>query len=69
MHQSKKELLKCIDTKTEIHIVLLQLRMTPLEPGLLSPADLLFTCTMQENLNNDEHYETLVTRKRRNDKN
>ena len=54
--------------------------MTPLEPGLLSPATLLFNHPIQSimliinrlpiNKNNDDkHYEALVTRQTRNHKN
>ena len=33
---------KCIETNEDIYEVLLQIRSTPLEPGLLSPNTLLF---------------------------
>ena len=32
----------CIETNDDIHIALLQIRATPLESGLTSPATLLF---------------------------
>ena len=71
---------KCIDTKPDIHIALLQIRSTLLGPGLSSPAMLLFNHTIQGimpivnippvNLNNDdEHYEAVVHRQMKNYKN
>ena len=33
---------KCIKTNEDIHVALLQIRVTPLKPGLPSPATLLF---------------------------
>ena len=43
MHTMKK----CIETNEDIHITLLQIRATLLEPGLTSPATLLFNCPIQ----------------------
>ena len=71
---------KCIDTNDDIHTALLQKRATPLEPGLPSPAMLLFNHPMWGIMpiinrtpinsdNNDDHYEVLVKRQIRNDKN
>ena len=43
MHQSYKgNTKKCLDTKSDLHITLLQIRSTPLGPELPSPATLLF---------------------------
>ena len=61
------------ETNEDIQVALLQTRSTPLEPGLPSPATLLFNCPiwgimpiinrLQINLdNNDDHYESLVNR-------
>ena len=58
----------------------MQIRATPLEPGLPSPAILLFSHPIRgiipiinilpvNSNNDDEHYEALVTRQTRNDKN
>ena len=69
-----KYTIKCIDTKTDIHIALLQIRTTPSEPRLPNPATLLFNCQrwgimpimnrLPINSNNDEEdYEVLVTGK------
>ena len=71
---------KCIETNDDIHIALLQIRTTHLEPGLLSPAMLLFNHPKWSimpiinripiNSDNDEdHYESLVKKQTRNDKN
>ena len=38
----KHTMKKCIETNEDIHIALLQIRATQLEPGLPSPATLLF---------------------------
>ena len=38
----KHTMKKCIETNEDIHLALLQIRSTPLEPGLPSPATLLF---------------------------
>ena len=62
---------KCFDTKSDPHTVLLQIRSTPLGPGLPSPATLLFNHTIKGIMstinrpptgvnNSDEHYEALV---------
>ena len=67
---------KCIDTKSDICIALLQVRSTLVEPGLPSPAMLLFNHPIQSimpivnrpliNSNNDgEHHEVLVNRQQR----
>ena len=81
MHQIHKAYdKKCIDTKLSIHIALLQIRSTPLGPGLPSPAMLLFNHPIQGILpivnrlpintnNEDEHYDMLVNRQTKNDKN
>ena len=76
----KPTIKKCIDTKSNIHIALLQLKSTLLGPGLLSPAMLLFNhpktgilpivkWTPINLYNNDEQYEMLVNRQTKNDKN
>ena len=70
---------KCIETNEDIHIAVLQITATPLEPGLPSPAILLFNHPIQGimsiinrlliNLDNDdEHYEALVNRQAKNNK-
>ena len=81
MHQiHKADNQKCIDTKSVLHITLLQIRSTPLGPGLLSPATLLFNCQKRSIMqiisrlpispnNNDEYYEALVERGTKKDKN
>ena len=71
---------KCIETNDDMHIALLQIRSTPLEFWLPSPAMLLFNCPIQGimsiingtpiNSNNDEGlYEALVKKQTRNDRN
>ena len=40
----KHTMKKCTETNKDIHITLLQIKSTPLEPGLPSPATLLFNC-------------------------
>ena len=71
---------KCIETKADKHVALLQIKATPLEPGLLSPATLLFNHPIQGimpiinrlpiNIDSDEeHYEVLANRQTKNDKN
>ena len=71
---------KCIENNDDVHIALLQIRAMPLEPGLPIQAMLLFNCpirgimpiinTIPINSDNDEdHYEALVKRQIRNDKN
>ena len=35
---------KCIESNEDIHVALLEIRSTPIEPGLLRPATLLFNC-------------------------
>ena len=69
MHQIHKVYYqKCIYTKSGIHIDLLQIRSSPLEPGLPSPAMLLFNHqrrgimpiinrSLVYSNNDDEHYE------------
>ena len=42
MYKIRKAYYECIKTDEDIHIVLLQIRETLLEPGLPSPATLLF---------------------------
>ena len=44
---AKHTMKKCVKTNDDIHIALLQIRATPLEPRLPSPATLLFSCPMQ----------------------
>ena len=64
---------KFIVTNEDIHVALLQIRSTPLEPGLLSPATLLFNHPILDIIsiinrlpinsdNEDEHYEVLINR-------
>ena len=60
---------KCMETNEDIHVDLLQIRAIPLEPGLPSPATLLFNHPMQgmnrlqiNSDNDNEHYEVLVNR-------
>ena len=58
-----------------MHIALLQLGVIPLETGLPSPAALLFNHPVQgimpliNSKSDDEHYEALATKQRRNNKN
>ena len=70
---------KITKTNEDIHVALLQIRSTPLEPGLLSPATLLFSHPMQGimpiikrlpiNLDNDDEcYEVSIKRQAKNDK-
>ena len=65
---------KYIKTNKDVHIALLQIRASPLEPGLPNPATLLFNhpiCGIMSimnrlpfNSNNDDkHYEVLIKRK------
>ena len=71
---------KCLDTKSDPHLSLLQMRSTPLGPGFLSPATLLFNCLIRDIMpiinrppiglnNNDKHYKALIKRQTKNDKN
>ena len=71
---------ECINTNDDINIALLQIKATPLEPGLPTPATLLFNHPIQGIMpiinripinsdNNDDYYETLVKRHIRNNKN
>ena len=70
---------KNIDTKSDIHFALLLIRLTPLGPGLPGLAILLFNHPIRGILpisrlpfnsnNGDEHYEALVKRQTKNDKN
>ena len=64
---------KCIEINEDMHVALLQIRSTPLEPGLLSPATLLFNHPIWDIMpiinrlpinsdNDDEHYEALISR-------
>ena len=71
MHQiDKTDNQKCIDTKYDRHIALLDIRSAPLGPGLQSPATLVFNYPIRGILSrlpisqnkNDEHYEALVKR-------
>ena len=68
-----KTIKKCTDTKSDMHIALLQIRSTPLGQGLPSPARLLFNNPIRGIMpilsrspigpnNNDEHYEASVER-------
>ena len=73
-------LIKCIDTNVDPHITSLQIRSAPVGKGLLSAVTLLFTCPMKSIMtifnrpsvntdNDDKHYETLVERQVKADKN
>ena len=65
---------KGTETNEDIHIALLQIRPIPLEPGLQSPATLLFNLPIQgimpiinrlpinSDNDDDEHYEALIHR-------
>ena len=68
---------KCIETNEDIHVALLQIRVTPLEPRLPIPATLLFNYQIWivmpiinrlpiNSDNHDEHYEALVNRQAKN---
>ena len=70
---------KCIETNEDIHVALLQIRPTPLKPGLPTSATLIFNCPiwgimpilnrLPINLdNNEESYEALFNREAKNDK-
>ena len=70
---------KCIKTNEDIHVALLQIRSTPLEPGLVRLATLLFNNPIQGIMpiinrllinsdNDDEHYESLVNIQTKDDK-
>ena len=43
----KHTLKKCLDSKGDPHLVLLQIHMTPLGPGLPSPVTMLFNCPIR----------------------
>ena len=69
----KHTMKKCIESNDDTHIALLQIRATPLEPGLPSPASLLFNHPIWDIMpiinrkpinsdNDDDHYEALVKR-------
>ena len=72
---------KCTDTKSDIYVAFLQMRSTPLGPGMPCPAMLLFNCPrrgfksiinrwpVNSNNDDDEHYDTLVKSQTENDKN
>ena len=70
---------KCSDNKSDTHIALLQIRLTPLGPGLPNPATLLFNqpkrsimpivSLMPISPNNDgEHYGVLAKRETKKDR-
>ena len=76
-HQSNCQVEACIKF---VKNTMLQIGATPLEPGLLSPATLLFNHPRQgimliikripvKSDNDEDHYEALVKRQTRNDKN
>ena len=76
MHQAHKVNTKnCFYTKSDPHIALLQIRSTPLGPGLPSPATLLFNHPIRSIMptinrpstglsNDDEHYKAWVKDKK-----
>ena len=75
----KHTMKKCIEINNDIHVALLQIKSTPLEPGLPSPASLLFNhpiwsiMTIINRLpiksdNDDEHYEAFINRQAKNDR-
>ena len=41
---TKHSMKKCFESNEDIHVTLLQVKSSPLEPGLPSPATLLFSC-------------------------
>ena len=63
---------KCIDSRNDMHIALLQIRTTPMGQGLHCPATLLFNGPVRGIMpvinrlpigtNNDEHHKALVDR-------
>ena len=70
---------KCYDTKSDIHLALLQVITMPLGPGIPSLATLLFNCPTRGivalinrppvSIDNDDEYDkVLVKRKRKNGK-
>ena len=76
----KHTLKKCFDTKGDPHIALLQIQIIPMGPGLPSPVTTLFNCPIRGimpinsrlpiGVNNDKgHYEVLVNRQTKDDKN
>ena len=76
----KCTLKKCLNTKGDPHIALLQIRMTPLEPGLPSLATILFNNPIRSTMpkinrppmgidKDEEHYEVLIKRQTEDDKN
>ena len=70
---------KCFDTKGDPHVALLWIWMTPLGLGVPSPATVLFNHPIRGimpiisrlliGVNNEEHYEALVNRQTKDDKN
>ena len=69
----KSMLKKCFSTNTVINLTLLQIRTTPLGPGLPSPAMLVFNCCIKGIMlmikkypisadSDDDHYKVLVAR-------
>ena len=78
MHQTyKANTQKCCDTKSDPDIALLQIRSTPLMPGLPSLTTLLFNCPIRDVMptinrppigvnNSDDHYEELIKRQTKN---
>ena len=75
----KCTLKKCLDSKGDPHIALLQICMTPLGPGLPSQVTMLFNCPIggiMPTINrppigrdkDEEHYEALIKRQTKDDK-
>ena len=69
---------KCFNSRSDVHIALLQIRITPLGQGLPSPTMLLFNYLVRGimsvmnrlpvNIDNDEdHHKALVNRQYRNE--
>ena len=76
----KCTLKKCFDSRGDPHITLLQIHMTPLGPRLPSPATMLFHHPIRGIIpiinrppvgrgNDEEHYEVLIKRQMKDDKN
>ena len=69
----KCTLKKCCESRSDTHIALLQIQMTPLGQGLPSPATVLFNCPIRGIMqvinrllihvdNDDEHHKVIIKR-------
>ena len=75
----KCTLKKCFDSRSDPHISLLQIQMTPLGQGLPSPAMVLLNCPIRGAMpvinrpligidNDDDHHKVIIKRQTKNDK-